>query len=401
MLYVHIPFCTSKCHFCDWVQPIPKSELLLRPGDELRRRYIDALTAEIRGRGKELSALGVVPYVIYWGGGTASSLALSEAEQIMGALADSFDLSQVAESTIECSPETVSVEKLRHFRRLGFDRFSSGVQSLDPARLRMLGRSHDADQGRNVVRWAKEAGFEQINIDLMCGFPDETLREVEETVTAALELPINHLSIYAFRPTPGTLVRKRMDHEVANQYLLHELKAFMRARTIARNAGLSEYATGYFGPPALNVVMPFQLRLETVGFGSGAVSFLDGKYHGHNKGNFSGYTEDPMLWDFTSLASSAPVALSLMRSGLSVHDGLLRKEWRDQTGVELDDVLADPALAPVMEYLRSVGKLVEDDRGVRLPKSTAANVIVELAFRGSMGQEQARGPKARVPLEIV
>lgn len=401
LLYVHIPFCTSKCHFCDWVQPIPKSELLLRPGDDLRRRYIEALTAEIRARGEELTAGGAIPYVLYWGGGTASSLDISEAEAVMSALSESFNLGHVAESTIECSPETVSLEKLRRFRQMGFNRFSSGVQSLNQDRLRMLGRSHDQDQAREVVRWAKEAGFDQINIDLMCGFPDETVREVEETIAAGLELPITHLSIYAFRPTPGTLIRKRMDQVETNAYLVRELVAFARARKIAKSAGYPEYAVGYFGPPALNVVMPFQLRLETVGFGSGAVSFFDREYHGHNKGHFIQYIEDPMRWDFTALASSAPVALSLLRSGLSVYDGLLRREWQDRTGVSLDDVLADPALAPVLSYLRSAGKLIEDERAIRLPESTAPNVIVELAFRGSMAQSEARKPSERRQLDIV
>ncbi|MCA9708186.1 MAG: radical SAM protein [Myxococcales bacterium] len=400
MIYVHVPFCTSKCHFCDWVQPIPKSELLLKPADEPRRRYIDALVTEIRTRGPELMAAGAIPYVVYWGGGTASSLDPSEAERIMGAISEAFDLGQVVESTIECSPETVSLDKLRRFRALGFNRFSSGVQSLDPQRLRKLGRSHDADQARTVTRWAQEAGFGRINIDLMCGFPDETLEEVEQMMAAALELPVTNLSIYAFRPTPGTIVRKRMDGQAETEYLIRELQSFARARTLARGAGLPEYAVGYFGPPALNVVMPFQLRLETIGFGSGAVSFLDGKYHGHNKGHFTQYIEDPLRWDYTSQANSAPVAFSLMRSGLSVYDGLLRREWRHQTGVELDEILADPMLAPVMQYLRSSGKLIEDERGIRLPRSTAANVIVELAFRGSMGQTQARQPHRRVQLEL-
>ncbi len=210
MIYVHIPFCTSKCHFCDWVQPIPTSELLLKPRDSLRQRYIAALVREIRARGATLTAAGYVPYVMYWGGGTASSLDAGESELVMSAIADSFELDSLAEATIECSPETISLEKLRHFRQLGFDRFSSGVQSLHPLRLKQLGRAHDPNQARTPVAWARDAGFEHVNIDLMCGFPDETTAEVEGSVESALALPLTQLSVYAFRPTPGTLIRRRM-----------------------------------------------------------------------------------------------------------------------------------------------------------------------------------------------
>jgi len=389
MIYVHIPFCTSKCHFCDWVQAISKGELLLKPKDERRRRYIDALTTEIRVRGRELTTAGYIPYILYWGGGTASSLDESEAEAVMSALKDSFRLDEIAEATIECSPETVSAQKLRSFRRMGFNRFSSGVQSLRQERLRILGRSHSADRARDVVNWAKEAGFEHINIDLMCGFPDESLTEVEQTIKEGLKLPINHLSIYAFRPTPGTLLRSRMTQDKADSYLESELISFTLARRLAKEAGLPEYAVGYFGAPALNVVMPFQLRLETIGFGSGAVSLLDGNYYGHNKGFLEKYIMDPLSWDFESPVAAPSVMFSILRSGLSVYDGILRREWFDRTGISLDEALAAPSLKPALVYLRETGKLIEDERGLRLPKSTAPHVIVALAFHGSMTQMQA------------
>jgi coproporphyrinogen III oxidase-like Fe-S oxidoreductase len=395
MIYVHIPFCSSKCHFCDWVQAIPKSELLLKPGDEPRRRYIGALVREIQERGRELTGAGYVPRVLYWGGGTASSLDDGEAETVMNAIAGAFDLGGVAEATIECSPETISPDKLRHLRQLGFNRFSSGVQSLDDKRLRMLGRSHDGTQARAAVGWASAAGFEQINIDLMCGFPDESEAEVEQTISAGLSLPITHLSIYAFRPTPGTLIRRRMSPERSDAYRVRELRSFAAARAVALRAGYPEYAVGYFGQAALNVVMPFQLRLDTVGFGSGAVSLLGGMYHGHNKGHFAEYLADPLRWDYSAPASTASVALSLLRSGLSIYEGIPRDAWRAATGVDLDESLADPALGPLMEYLRGTGKLIEDGAGIRLPRSTAPHLIVDLAFRGSMAQLQARRPPER------
>ena len=394
MLYVHIPFCMSKCHFCDWVARIPKRDLLRRPDDPVRGTYVDALCREVRERGDQLSQAGTVPYVLYWGGGTASSLTTPEIEAVAGAFQEAFDMSSVAESTIECSPDTISEDKLHLFRSLGFTRFSSGVQSLDDARLKLLGRRHTAEQARGVVGLARDAGFADINIDLMCGFPDQPLAEVEKMVAEAVELPITHLSIYPFRPSAGTVMRARVDDGRAHLDIRSQMLAFYRARAIAIEAGFEEYASGYFGRPALNVFMPFQLRLETVGFGSGAVSLLDRRYLAHSPGQLRNYIEDPLRWDVDQAVSDPAVAFSFIRSGLSIFDGILRAEWEHQTGTTLEDVLAQPALRPLMKYLRSSG-LIESPRGIRLPPERVARALINLSFHLSLGEEGVRSTQER------
>lgn len=384
-IYVHIPFCRSKCHFCDWVQPIPKEDLLLRSGDEPRQRYIDALCREIRTRGAELSAAGYIPYVHYWGGGTASILEPHEIDAVMSAMHDSFDMSTVVESTIECSPDSADIAKLTHFRRAGFNRFSSGVQSMNDGRLRQIGRLHDSAGARAVVRAAREAGFEDLNIDLMCGFPGESLDEVAATLTAGLALPITHLSVYPFRPTAGTVLRRQIDRDTRHLYLAKQKAAFKRACTMAKDAGLEEYAAGYFGhAPAYNVLMNFQLRLDTVGFGSGAVSLLDRRFRSHDKGKLAGYVQDPTHYDIDVPATAAPVVMSYLRSGLSVFDGILRPEWEFATGQPLHETLADPAVAPLVDFLRDRGGLQEDAKGVRLPPDRAGRVLMDLSFHTAM-----------------
>ena len=387
VVYVHIPFCKSKCHFCDWVQPIPKSDLLLTPEKSMRRSYISALCQEIHTRGEELTSAGYIPYIVYWGGGTASILTEAEIDTVMSALNDAFDLSKVAEATIECSPDTISPSKLARFRQAGFNRFSSGVQSMNNERLRKIGRTHDADMARQAVQWASEAGFEEINIDLMCGFPEEPLKEVEQTISNGVSLPITHLSVYPFRPTAGTVLRQQIDKK-SHLFLARQKASFKLARKIASSAGFSEYASGYFGKagPALNVIMPFQLRLETVAFGSGAVSLLKHQYLGHSKGLLSKYIENPLKWDFSAPASSPPVALSFLRSGLSIFDGILRDEWEFQTGVSLQETLTESSLAPVIAYLRSSAGLIEDERGIRLPQESVGNTLIDLTYQTLMSQ---------------
>ncbi|MFC7614608.1 radical SAM protein [Actinokineospora soli] len=226
MIYVHVPFCHSKCTFCDWVQDIPTKDLLRKPEDSVRQKYIKALCREIEVRGAALTASGQVPYVIYWGGGTASSLDEDEATAIMTAIRNAFDVSTVDEATIECSPDTVDEAKLRFFRDLGFNRVSSGVQSFDDSRLRRLGRRHNADQADRIVHAARAAGFDQVSIDIMSGFPDQEMDELTATVDKALSLPLTHLSLYSFRPTPGTFMRRKLDTSEKREYLRRQQLMF-------------------------------------------------------------------------------------------------------------------------------------------------------------------------------
>lgn len=387
MIYVHVPFCHSKCTFCDWVQAIPTKDLLRRPEDSVRRRYIDALCREIEVRGAELTAAGALSYVMYWGGGTASSLDRGEAERVMTALGSAFDLSTVAEATIECSPDTVDAGKLRFFRELGFNRVSSGVQSFDDGRLRRLGRRHSATQARQVVHDAIEAGFDEVSIDIMSGFPDQERDELRATVEQAVRLPLTHLSLYSFRPTPGTFLRRKLDAGERRGYLRRQQLLFTEARRLVDDAGLAEYASGYFGKVSPFAAMYFQLRADTVGLGSGAISLVNQRFLAHKKGLLHQYTADPLAFDIDVPAGQDRVLVSFLQAGLAMFDGILRTEWRISTGTDLDEVLTRPTIAPLADLLRSRG-LIEDERGIRLDRKVAGLTLIELAFEMAMSQPE-------------
>jgi coproporphyrinogen III oxidase-like Fe-S oxidoreductase len=385
MLYVHVPFCHSKCTFCDWVQAIPTRDLLRRPEDSVRQGYIAALCREIEVRGAELAGRDTLPYVIYWGGGTASSLTEGESEAVMSALRSAFDTATVAEATIECSPDTVDARKLRFFRSLGFNRVSSGVQSFDDLRLGRLGRRHSARQAEQVVYDALEAGFDQVSIDIMSGFPDQEPDELRATVDTATRLPLTHLSLYSFRPTPGTFMRRKLAVPEKSAYLRRQQLLFTDARRRIEDAGLAEYASGYFGRVSPFAAMYFQLRADTIGFGSGAVSLTDQRFLSHQKGRLHQYVEDPLAFDIAVPAGQDRVLVSFLQAGLAMFDGILRSQWYTATGTDLDEVLARPAIEPLTRLLRRRG-LVEDQRGVRLDRRVAGLTLVELAFEMAMSQ---------------
>ena len=387
MVYVHVPFCHSKCSFCDWVQAIPTKDLLRRPDDSVRRRYIEALCAEIAARGAGHRAAGDRPYVVYWGGGTASSLDRDEATAVMTALRDAFDLDQAAEITIECSPDTVDADKLRFFRELGFNRVSSGVQSFDDDRLRRLGRRHTAEQAERIMYDALDAGFEEVSIDIMSGFPDQGAEELRQTVERAMRLPLTHLSLYSFRPTPGTSMRRRMNVDEKREYLRRQQILFTHARRMIGDRGLDEYASGYFGKISPFAAMYFQLRADTVGLGSGAISLVRQRFRSHQKGLLHQYVADPLAFDIDVPAAQDRVLVSFLQAGLAMFDGILRSEWRIATGTDLAEVLTRPTIAPLAALLRARG-LVEDERGIRLDSRTAGLTLIELAFEMAMSQPE-------------
>ncbi|MDQ3274146.1 MAG: radical SAM protein [Actinomycetota bacterium] len=135
LVYLNVPFCNSKCHFCDWVAQVPVRDLRLTPVSSGRVRYLRAVGEQIHALAPRLRDAGYRPRIVYWGGGTASILTVAEIEALFGALSTAVDLSDVVEATIEGSPESLDLEKLRLLRRLGFNRISIGVQSLDNERL--------------------------------------------------------------------------------------------------------------------------------------------------------------------------------------------------------------------------------------------------------------------------
>ena len=161
-LYIHIPFCVQKCRYCDF---------LSAPQDEqTRERYVEALLREIDAhKTKKQSHL---VSTIFFGGGTPSILPLRELERIVKALHECFDLSQVEEVTLEANPEDLTVEYLKGLRYIGFvNRLSIGIQSLDDAMLRLIGRRHTADQALAAVENAHALGFSNLSVDFIYGLP--------------------------------------------------------------------------------------------------------------------------------------------------------------------------------------------------------------------------------------
>ncbi len=194
-LYFHIPFCTHRCAYCDFNTYAGQESLI--------PQYVEALCREIetvsRSSPERLSA-----YTIFFGGGTPSLLSPTQFEVILKTVRDNYDLSSDSEISLEANPGTVSLDALRDLHALGFNRISLGVQSANPIELRQLERIHDYYDVIDAVAWARRAGFDNLNLDLIFGLPEQTLHTWQSTVNLILGLHPEHLSLYALTVEHGT-----------------------------------------------------------------------------------------------------------------------------------------------------------------------------------------------------
>jgi len=193
MLYIHIPFCKTRCIYCLFFSST---------NENLRQKYIDVLCLEIAQRKNYL--LDNHLDTIYFGGGTPSLLSVSELEKIFDAINQNFIIKPDAEITIEANPDDLCFEYVSQLSKLPFNRISIGVQCLNDKELRFLKRRHTAEQAKNAVEICKKCGFENISIDLIHSLPNQTLKSWQNTVNEAIKLDVQHISAYALTYEKGT-----------------------------------------------------------------------------------------------------------------------------------------------------------------------------------------------------
>lgn len=236
---MHIPFCRARCVYCAFHSGTDLS---------LCRRYVDALTTELRLRREYLS--GDTVSTIYLGGGTPSTLSVGELQRLLEAVQHHFVVAPDAEITIECNPDDLNEPMVAQLAELPFNRVSLGVQSFDDAELTFLHRRHTATQAVEAVRLLQHHGFDNISIDLMYGLPQQTLQRWHKTLQTALELEVQHISAYNLMYEDNTpLTQWRQSGRVAE--LDEELTVAMFGALTERlaQAGFEQYEISNFCRP--------------------------------------------------------------------------------------------------------------------------------------------------------
>jgi oxygen-independent coproporphyrinogen-3 oxidase len=269
-LYIHFPFCLRKCHYCDFVSfPLP--------GLETVDRYLHALALELA-----LAALMLTPdrrvlTSVYLGGGTPTCL---EEQQLVGILKEVgryFTLEQDAEITVEANPGTLTAAKLAVLKKAGVNRVSLGAQSFHDGLLKQMGRMHQAAQTVNAFEQARRAGFNNINLDLIYGLPEQQLADWEQTLISALGLGPEHLSVYGLALEPETYwgaLQSRGQLVPADE----ELVLLMRALTVSllAAAGYRHYELANYARPGFESRhnVGYWCYREYLGVGIGAASLI-------------------------------------------------------------------------------------------------------------------------------
>ncbi len=280
-VYVHIPFCASRCSYCDFF-----STLRL---DEVGHDYVEALIAEARLRKAELNGKPVK--TLYMGGGTPSQLPLPLLARLIDGLKATLDLNAVQEFTLEANPDDVTPEWCVAVRALGVNRVSMGVQSFQDAVLRLVGRRHTARQAIDAVASLRHAGIDNISIDLIYGLPGQRLETWAESVRQAVDLRPQHISAYGLTYEPGTrLWQQRECGEVVEASEDQYLDMYRVLVGLLQVAGYEHYEISNFALPGYRSRHNSSYWNETpyLGLGAAAHSY-DGTMRRSNPADLCGY----------------------------------------------------------------------------------------------------------------
>jgi oxygen-independent coproporphyrinogen-3 oxidase len=241
-LYVHVPFCFHKCHYCDFYS-------ITRQSSERMTRFVDLLLIEAN-LWTAPDAPRVRPRTIFFGGGTPSLLPLEQMRRLVRGLRERFDFSDLSEFTVEVNPATASSDYCAMLRECGVDRLSFGAQSFNTDELHALERHHDPDDVPRSVELARAAGFQRLNIDLIYAIPGQSLESWRASLEAAVALRTNHLSCYGLTYEPNTPmgVKKRLGLVRAADETL-ELEMLHHTRRRLRDAGIPPYEISNYAAP--------------------------------------------------------------------------------------------------------------------------------------------------------
>lgn len=328
-LYVHIPFCVKKCDYCDF---------LSGPADrEHQKSYVKALLKEIRGVSLPE---GYVVASLFLGGGTPSSIDACLIEEILSSLKKKFLISPDAEVTIEANPGTLTKEKLAVYRRAGINRLSLGLQSADDGELRMLGRIHTYEEFLESFRLAREAGFSNINVDLMSAIPGQTYEGWIRNLRTVAELEPEHISAYSLIVEEGTPFAERELNlpDEDTEYRMYEDTAGVLAEYGYSQYEISNYAKKGF---SCRHNIGYWNRTEYLGLGLGAAS-LCGNVRFFNTADMREYLQnsgDPsqIRREIQHLTEREQME-EFMFLGLRMTEGIREADFADQFGCSLEEI---------------------------------------------------------------
>ena len=372
-LYVHIPFCLSKCNYCDFNT--------YEGIEALMPTFVAALSEEIALWADRLGRPRVSS--IFFGGGTPSYLPSVSISELLGQIQQSMRVEVGAEITLEANPDDVSAEKAEAWIAAGFNRVSIGVQSLDNRILVSLSRRHNAEAACQAVETAREAGFENISIDLMFGLPQQSLSDWSDTLNRAVGLGTEHLSLYGLQIEPGTPLHRDVqigtiptpsDDLAADMYEM--------AMDALDEARYEHYEISNWAKPGHRSQhnLAYWLNQPYLGVGPGAHSSLNGRRFANMKSPrryihviesadqspaIDPYriTEGDLAVDFMEVTSLKTSMSETMMLGMRLAEGVSRTEFQRRFGSSMGSVYG-----PEIEFLTNAGLIEHRNDNIALTR---------------------------------
>jgi len=357
-LYIHVPFCTKRCHYCSF------NTAPLEDASEMRR-YTRALKTEIELLATNAWASGISLETVFFGGGTPSLLAAEDMAGILDNVRAHFTLERDAEVTVECNPESVTKEKLSAYRGAGVNRISLGVQSLDDSILPVLGRLHDAGGARRGFEAVRAAGFDNVSVDLMYGLPAQGVGTWARSIEGVLGWAPEHLSAYGLTLDAGSVwASTGVEGLPAEDAVVEQYWTLARA---AATRGFEHYEVSNYARPGFrsrhNQI--YWRAAEYLACGPGACGFVGDVRYANLKPvtRYCAMLEDGVLPVDTSERLTARQRLGeRLILGLRLADGIPRA-WLDER------VAGDPALARRVAAWQEAGILAERGESVVLTEA--------------------------------
>lgn len=316
-LYIHIPFCAHKCDYCDFVSFSNKEDII--------DKYINKLLEEIKQENLEQYKIRT----IYIGGGTPSFIPSKYITEVL----KSINKDEAEEITIEVNPGTVTEEKLKDYLNAGINRLSIGLQSTNNKILQEISRIHTFEQFLETYKLAKEVDFDNINIDLMIGLPNQRLEDVQKSLEEVIKLKPNHISVYSLILEPGTVLERKVTIGVLEQPSeLEERKMYWLVKNTLENAGFKHYEISNFAREGFESKHNTDCwkQKEYIGVGLAAHSYMN-KTRYSNTSNLQKYLENFKKYrEIHEIQSTEDEQNEYMLLGLRKIEGVNIQEFKNK-----------------------------------------------------------------------
>ncbi len=378
-IYVHIPFCIRKCLYCDFLSDTADTNV--------RKQYIEALVNEICS-----CPLKDIDYksqytvdTIFFGGGTPSVLEGDQIDEIMKALAFRFDISKVREVTIECNPGTATLDKLESYKKSGINRLSIGLQSANDDELKTLGRIHDYKQFLETFKMAREAGFDNINIDLMSAIPGQSLDSYKDTLNKVISLTPEHISSYSLIIEEGTPFYDMYGESGPDEPDEDtEREMYYMTERLLNEAGYHRYEISNYSLEGYECRhnSSYWTGTDYIGLGIGAASLIDGVRYSNTSDLYS-YTKacskaaEVPTEEYRILSQNERME-EFMFLGLRMIRGISTKEFKERFSQDIYAVYAKPLEKLVKDGLIIINgdNIKLTSKGIDVSNTALANFLL-------------------------